>query len=222
MLAHYKSWKGLKKWLEGALCDELKGRVSYFLTRYARVHNAYGRAAIELDGKPMVSFTWDKGYDQEADIHRGYEMGIGGYEKIKAHLKGDWDAHCVYSEWDFLASALEFRNLSIQDALKSENYIVRILAILDKRTGQRTLRAILDAREYENDPDWVKLFYRLRMGLRLKSNPKRCPTGQRRCPARFPAPRRIPFFPWAAVFRARVWGIVPAPATWAALLSPNW
>lgn len=168
MLAHYKSWKGLKKWLEGALCDELKGRVSYFLTRYARVHNAYGRAAIELDGKPMVSFTWDKGYDQEADIHRGYEMGIGGYEKIKAHLKGDWDAHCVYSEWDFLASALEFRNLSIQDALKSENYIVRILAILDKRTGQRTLRAILDAREYENDPDWVKLFYRLRMGASLK------------------------------------------------------
>ena len=69
----------------------------------------------------------------------------------------------------------------------SENYIVRILAVLDKRTGQRILRAISDAREYENDPDWVKLFYRLRMGLRLKSNPKRCPTGQRRYPARFPA-----------------------------------
>lgn len=39
---------------------------------------------------------------------------------------------------------------------------------MDKRTGQRILRAISDAREYENDPDWVKLFYRLRMGASLK------------------------------------------------------
>ena len=43
MLEHYKSWTGLKKQLEEALCDSLKGRVEYFPTRYHKVHNSYGR-----------------------------------------------------------------------------------------------------------------------------------------------------------------------------------
>lgn len=117
MLGHYKSWQGLKKWLEDALCDELKGRVHYFLTRYVRVHNAYGRAAIELDGSMQVCFTWDRGYKQEADENRMYAAGMGGYDEILEKLKPEWDAACVYSEGDFLAAALEFRNLSIRKAL---------------------------------------------------------------------------------------------------------
>lgn len=46
---HYKSWGYLNKQLADLLCDELKERVSYFLTRYHKVHNSYGRAAICLD-----------------------------------------------------------------------------------------------------------------------------------------------------------------------------
>jgi len=53
-MAHYKSWAGLRKQLEALLCDPLKGRVTYFLTRYHTVHNAYGRAAIRLDGKELL------------------------------------------------------------------------------------------------------------------------------------------------------------------------
>lgn len=168
MLGRYKSWQGLKKWLEDALCDELKGRVHYFLTRYVRVHNAYGRAAIELDGNMQVCFTWDRGYKQEADENRMYAAGMGGYDEILEKLKPEWDAACVYSEGDFLAAALEFRNLSIREALNSENYIVRVLAILDRRVGRRTIRAISDARDYENAPDWVRQFYRLRIETSLK------------------------------------------------------
>ena len=35
---HYKSWSGLNKWLNECLCEELKGRITYFLTRYHKVH----------------------------------------------------------------------------------------------------------------------------------------------------------------------------------------
>ena len=42
---HYKSWSGLNKWLNECLCEELKGRITYFLTRYHKVHDSYGRAA---------------------------------------------------------------------------------------------------------------------------------------------------------------------------------
>ncbi len=31
---HYKSWSGRNKWLCECLGEELKGRITYFLTRY--------------------------------------------------------------------------------------------------------------------------------------------------------------------------------------------
>lgn len=67
-MTHYKSWSGLKKQLSETLCDTLINRVIYFLTRYHDVHNSYGRAAILLDGKEMVCFSWIEMYYQERDI----------------------------------------------------------------------------------------------------------------------------------------------------------
>ena len=65
---HYKSWSGLNKQLTDAVCKELRGRITYFLTRYHDVHNAYGRAAIRLDGKELIQFSWVDMYRQEADV----------------------------------------------------------------------------------------------------------------------------------------------------------
>lgn len=53
---HYKSWSALNKQLTSFLCDELKNRISYFLTRYHKVRNSYGRAAIRLDGKEREDY----------------------------------------------------------------------------------------------------------------------------------------------------------------------
>ena len=55
---HYKSWSGLNNWLNECLCEELKGRITYSLTRYHKVHDSYGWAAILLDGKELVRFSW--------------------------------------------------------------------------------------------------------------------------------------------------------------------
>lgn len=69
----------------------------------------------------------------------------------------------MYSETDFLRAALEFRSLSIQDALRSENGVVRILAILDRRVGKRTLARLRAEGAYDACPEWVRQFYRLRL-----------------------------------------------------------
>ena len=161
---HYKSWAGLNKWLTECLCGELKDRITYFLTRYHKVHDSYGRAAILLDGKELVCFSWIEMYRQEqavaamhaADRSRDW---LGLYEEMKPV----WDESGTYCEWDFLRAVLEFRNLSIRDALHSENYIIKILAILDKRVGKRTLREIEQAAEYKQYPAWVRQFYELRL-----------------------------------------------------------
>ena len=78
-------------------------------------------------------------------------------------MKTGWAETCTLCEWDFLSAVLEFRNLSIQDALDSENYLIRILAILDKRVGKRTLQKIRQCRAYKQDPEWVRQFYELRL-----------------------------------------------------------
>ena len=63
---------------------------------------------------------------------------------------------------------MEFRNLSIQDALKSEDYIIKTLAILDKRVGKRTLQKIKEAEKYKNYPEWARQFYELRLKEKKK------------------------------------------------------
>ncbi|MDF2541682.1 MAG: hypothetical protein K0S47_1400 [Herbinix sp.] len=161
---HYKSWSGLNKQLSEFLCDELKGRITYFLTRYHEVHNSYGRAAIRLDGKELVCFSWIEMYHQENDISILYdEKQDNSYEETIARMKPEWDINCTYYEMDFLNAVLQFRNMPIQAALQSDNYIIKILAIMDRRVGNKTLMRIENDNEYKKYPVWVKQFYELRL-----------------------------------------------------------
>lgn len=163
-MTHYKSWAGLKKQLSETLCDTLINRVTYFLTRYHDVHNSYGRAAILLDGKEMVCFSWIEMYYQEREITPLYnEMPGSPYEELVKKLKSKWDANCTYCEMDFLEAVLQFRNMPIQEALESENYIIKVLAIMDRRVGKRTLSRILEEAAYNDFPAWVRQFYELRL-----------------------------------------------------------
>jgi len=163
-MIHYKSWAGLKKQLSETLCDTLINRVTYFLTRYHDVHNSYGRAAILLDGKEMVCFSWIEMYYQERDITPLYnEMPGSPYEELVKKMKSKWDANCTYYEMDFLEAVLQFRNMPIQEALESENYIIKALAIMDRRVGKRTLSRILEEAAFNDFPAWVRQFYELRL-----------------------------------------------------------
>lgn len=166
---HYKSWGGLRKWLEDSLCDELRGRVTYFLTRYEKVHNAYGRAAVRVDGEEKVIFSWIEGYHQERDQDRLWrEEGKPAFDdeltaRYNKALKAEWDEKCAYCERDFLFAVLRFRGMTVRDALNDEDYIVKLLAIMDRRVGSRTLAAIGADKAYESYPEWVRQFYCLRL-----------------------------------------------------------
>lgn len=107
-MERYKSWAGLNKQFREALCDVLKDRVSYFLTRYHNVHNDYGRAAVLLDGKELVCFSWIEMYRQEYDISSTHQNGQGpSYEDAVVQMKPKWDTDCTYCEMDFLNAVLQ-------------------------------------------------------------------------------------------------------------------
>lgn len=159
---HYKSWSSLNKQLHGMLCDELRDRITYFLTRYHEVHNAYGRASVRLDGKELVCFHWINMYRQEFDISREWQR-TGRYDPYDPLLKEKWDADGTYYEMDFLNAALAFLQMPIPDALTSDNSLIRMFAIMDRRIGKRTLRAIAEEKAYLTCPDWLRQFYLLRL-----------------------------------------------------------
>lgn len=105
-------------------------------------------------------------YRQDWDLSAAYrEDSSLTYQEIAEELGPRWDNDCTYSETDFIKAAQEFFHLPIEEALQSENGIIKILAILDKRTGKRTLRRILEQGEYLRYPAWVRFFYTLRFDV---------------------------------------------------------
>ncbi|MBJ8349122.1 SF0329 family protein [Streptococcus zalophi] len=159
---HYKSWSGLNKQLTDNICESLQGRISYFLTRYHDVHNSYGRATIRLDGEELVHFSWVAMYQQEADINDTWKE-TGKWDYQNSSLKEKWDNEATFSDYDFLSAATNYLQLPIKDALESDNYLIKIFAILDRRVGKRTLEKIHKEEKYKSYPDWVQQFYRLRI-----------------------------------------------------------
>ena len=170
---HYKSWSGLQKQLLNFLCEPLKNRVSYFLTRYHTVHNAYGRAVILLDNKELVSFSWVEMQEQEENLssllrfyrktkEENKKFPYENYEEAVKNLQSKWNENCIYCESDFLLAVTDFLQMPIIKALHNDNAIIRILAILDRRVGTRTLKKIKQENSYKNLPEWVRQFYELR------------------------------------------------------------
>ncbi len=161
-MSHYKSWSGLNKQLNNFLCDALKNRISYFLTRYHEVHNSYGRATIRLDGQELVNFSWVEMYKQDNDANNLY-LKTGNFDYNASELKEKWDKEATFSDYDFLEAATQFIELPINEALNSENYLIKIFAIMDRRVGKRTLERLRESEEYKCYPVWVQQFYELRL-----------------------------------------------------------
>jgi len=61
-------------------------------------------------------------------------------------------------------AAASFLKTPIMEALYSDNYMIRILAIVDRRIGKRTLQKLKKSGDYQSLPSWVKQFYELRLG----------------------------------------------------------
>lgn len=67
---------------------------------------------------------------------------------------GIFDQRCFYRAFD------EFDNQSIEESLLSEDILVRIFALLDRRVGKRRLLAMKD--HIENECETIQLFFSIR------------------------------------------------------------
>lgn len=149
------TWSSIRNKLEtDYLAHSLRGRIQYYVTTYRKSHDQEGRAVILLDGKEILQ---------------------GNYfnYNLKEHLL---DQHHKYNKWQivdettldlgmfdqrsFYNSFAQFDNQSIENSLNSDNLLVRIFAVLDRRVGKRRLIAMLDT--IEDEPSVFRLFYFIR------------------------------------------------------------
>lgn len=162
------SWSAMRHQLENDyLCDPLKGRIRYFVTSYRTTRNNV--VTVFLDDHVVFHSSLEHwGQNREAILHQIYNpkkydqpaiTDANNYE-LAVLERGGFDKDHFFEAFHI------FQNQSIQKSLASENPIVRMLAVLDRRVGKRQLPTLEEA--IDRQPEWLQFFYRLRIEAESK------------------------------------------------------
>lgn len=163
------SWSGMRKYLEQEmLAESLRGRIRYGCTTYVGMD---GCRIFEvcIDNKQIKRFSWetvntyfiDNGLKSDPDPTK-VAVGVQEYWHDYWRLLDEVPMHSrtEYTDREFCDALKEYRSQSIQDSIHSENVLIRMFAVLDRRLGKRTLKSLKNT--VESQPEWLQAFYRLR------------------------------------------------------------
>ena len=155
------SWSGMRKYLEQEMLSEsLKGRVRYGATSYVGMD---GCRIFELviDNEQIKRFSWET--VNTYFIDNGFKDNPDGkywdeYWQLldKIPLTGRTE----YTDGEFCDALKAYRNQDIKESIISENPLVVMFALLDRRVGKRTLIDIKD--RTLSYPLWIQKIYKIR------------------------------------------------------------
>lgn len=157
-------WSKIRAKLENEyLAESLRGHIQYFATSYSKYPDHEGRAAVRLDGEEILKGNYldmvmAQYYAEKRIRAENPELS---YKEVCAKSRyavldeGEFDQRCFY------AAFAEFDNQSIEDSLNSDNALVRMFAVLDRRVGKRRLVKLAD--RIESELEWLRAFYLIRL-----------------------------------------------------------
>lgn len=144
------------------MCDSLKGRVRYFTTRYRKSHDGRGRACVLVDDQEIINMPFIVEYNLYTEVRKRKESESDKhYAELYKEVSNEYYNQGLYQPGDFGFALDEFLSNSISESLESDDWIVRMLAIMDRRVGKRTLEKIKPS--IGNLPEWLQYFYNLRL-----------------------------------------------------------
>ena len=160
------SWSGMRKTLEEEMLYEpLRGKVRYNCTAYVgmdgcRIFEVFFR------GKLFKQFSWEtvnSWFVREGLARKTSPMSIAEYWTGFQELLGKYpmNARSEYTDGEFADALEKYRNSDIKASLLSDDPIVKMFALLDRRAGKRTLDAMGDV--IAQGPEWLKQVYKFRM-----------------------------------------------------------
>ena len=100
------------------------------------MYDGIGRTYITVDGKEVYNMC---------TLKRDY---------YRTPVEGN------YSQVEFIEIVYKYLNTPIEDYMKTKNPLVKMLVILDRRIGKRTLIKMKEC--IENEDEIIQYFYRLR------------------------------------------------------------
>lgn len=128
-------WSKIRKQLMELTCDSLKNRVDFHASNY-RMHEGIGRTYITLDGKEVYNMC---------SLKRDY------YGERKEG---------VYAQEEFGEAIQTYINSPFDEMINSDNTLIKILVLLDRRLGKRRLPELETV--VDNSEEIVQFFYKLR------------------------------------------------------------
>ena len=167
------SWSGMRKYLEQEmLAKSLEGRIRYGCTSYSGMDGCR-IFEICIDGKQFKRFSWEtvnsyfieKGLTENKEPVGKQEYWAEFWSLLEKYPMSEREE---YTDEEF-ANALErYRNCDIGESLCSEDPLVMMFALLDRRAGKRTISALWE--KMAEKPTWLLYIYNLRVeaeGIRL-------------------------------------------------------
>lgn len=185
------AWSKLKQLLESFLCPALNGRVEYRATSYRYSPDKAGHCYIAVDKKNVFnmsdSTTLIRWYqteleikndpyiqmpinDEEIEAVRKDTVGIIPEDRLKViatnrkrseYAKELLLAQSILSKSDFTVVANKFLSISIEKSIESNDILLNILALVDRRVGKK--RILNMAEEMKLKHPIVQYFYELRL-----------------------------------------------------------
>ena len=145
-------WSKLKARVKEFICPELKDRIDFHLTSYRKSHDGADKIWITLDGEKV--FTCN---------HYAYEFGerelVGSEGKNLEGAKDFLNENEIHKPKEFGDSMRNYLDMPIEEALQSANPFIKAFALIDRRTGNRTIEKLQIS---DSEHTLVKVFYNLR------------------------------------------------------------
>ncbi len=148
------SWSGMRKYLEQVMPAEvMRGRLRFSCMDHS--------IELWIDGRRFKQFSWET--VNSYFIRMGYKNEAEDYWKGFIGLLAQYpiDSRTEYTDDEFCEALKTYRGNSIQESISSGNPIVKMFAILDRRTGKRTLDRIKN--EIDTQPEWLRHLYAIRI-----------------------------------------------------------
>ncbi|MER2169264.1 MAG: hypothetical protein ABS938_01380 [Psychrobacillus psychrodurans] len=185
------SWSKLKKNLESYLCPALSGRVEYSASSYSYLADKSGTCYITVDRKNVLNLsdktTIIQWYltEQEIKNDANIQIPISNEEieavrkesngripedrvqviarsrKISAYAKELLSAQSSLSKSNFIVVANQFLSSSIEDSLESNDILLNVLALVDRRVGKKRILNMSEKMKLKHPI--VQYFYQLRL-----------------------------------------------------------
>ncbi len=165
MSKYLSSWSGMRKYLEqDMIAPCFEGRVRYDCTTYPQMD---GCSIIRLfiDKKEIKRFSHEtvNSYFIKQGIKAHDTMGVVGYWKDywKLLTSIPITKRTEYTDYEFCDALERYRNQDIQTSIRSEDPLLVMFALFDRRIGKRTLDNLKE--QILTQPTWVQDIYYLRI-----------------------------------------------------------